>query len=276
MTKGRLAQFEQQIAHLIEGSIARLFANRLHPHEVASRLARAMDENVRTSVDGALIAPNVYIVRLNPEDHAALTGEQAALAEKLAENVIMLASSAEMRLLEAPSVDLRADESVPLYSVEIGAYHVLGSNPPTESMEPVTPPPEVQHSGPRNPQLVIQGTQYIPLDRNVINIGRRKDNHIVINDPRVSRAHAQLRLRFDHYLLYDLGSKAGTYVNGHRITECILRSGDVISLAGAMLVYLEDDISQESRPVSDTQIRPPNRANSAGESAGEPGIDPTL
>jgi len=57
---------------------------------------------------------------------------------------------------------------------------------------------------------------------------------------RVSRSHAQLRLRFGHYVVYDLGSTAGTFVNGQRIEECVLRPGDVISLGGVPVIYGED------------------------------------
>jgi pSer/pThr/pTyr-binding forkhead associated (FHA) protein len=62
----------------------------------------------------------------------------------------------------------------------------------------------------------------------------------VIDDARVSRSHAQLRLRFGHYVVYDLGSSGGTFVNGQRIEECVLRPGDVISLGGVPVIYGED------------------------------------
>src|SRR5262249_47252058 len=125
-----------------------------------------------------------------------------------------------------------------------------------------------------NPQLVLHGTQHLPLDRPVMNIGRRHDNHIVIDDSRVSRAHAQIRLRFGHYVIYDLGSLGGTLVNNHRITEAILKPGDVISLAGVMLVYMEDDGTGDHKPApsaTDTQIR---RVGKLKESDGD--SDPTL
>ncbi len=77
------------------------------------------------------------------------------------------------------------------------------------------------------------------------NIGRRHDNHIVIDDVRVSRVHVQIRLRYEHYVLYDLTSTGGTLVNGPQVNECILNPGDVISLAGVMLVYVEDEPSTD-------------------------------
>jgi hypothetical protein len=256
MNKGRLSQFEQRIAQLVEGSFARLFAGRLHPHEVATRLARAMEDNARTARDGTLLAPNIYSVRLNPEDHTALLAAQPDLALSLSDGIIELAVRAGMHLAESPTINLAPDTTVTLYEIVVEATLSAGAYSPTEAMEPVSaPPPLPAPVSPRNPQLIVQGTEAITLTRPVINIGRRRDNHIVIDDPRVSRAHVQLRLRFERYVIYDLDSKGGTFVNGHRITECILKPGDVISLAGVKLVYMEDDSSSISRDTPiDTQF----------------------
>ena len=93
-----------------------------------------------------------------------------------------------------------------------------------------------------------------------INLGRRLDNHIIIDDPRVSRNHAQLRLRFGHYVVYNLGSTGGTFVNGQRIEECVLRPGDVISLGGVPIIYGEDSSGPgaPSRPARSTMpLKPP-------------------
>jgi hypothetical protein len=274
MGRRRLSQFEEQLAHLVEGGFARLFAGRLHPREVAVRLARAMDENVRLGLDGLIVAPNVYIVHLHPDDHAALLAAHPDLPETLAENVIALAAAADMRLLERPGVTFESDAEMPQYAARVEACHLVGVNLPTHSMTPLPAPPLTPKKIRWDAWLVIQGRPHVALERPAINIGRRKDNHIVIDDPRVSREHAQLRLRFDHYVIYDLDSKAGTYINDQRITEGILRPGDVISLAGVMLVYMEDESADEQgQPIgssTDTQIRPP------GAPDGIEQADPTL
>jgi hypothetical protein len=101
----------------------------------------------------------------------------------------------------------------------------------------------VDHSNetvPMNAFLIMDGSRIIPLNRSVINIGRRLDNHIVIDDPRVSRAHAQLRILKDRYVLFDLNSSGGTFVNGQRLSQSVLYPGDLISLAGVSLVFGHD------------------------------------
>ncbi len=85
--------------------------------------------------------------------------------------------------------------------------------------------------------LVIDGVKVIPLTQAVVNIGRRVENTVVLDDPRVSRKHAQLRAVKGRYVLYDLDSTGGSFVNGVRVTQSLLYPGDVISLAGVNVVY---------------------------------------
>jgi two-component system, NtrC family, response regulator AtoC len=68
-------------------------------------------------------------------------------------------------------------------------------------------------------------------------IGRAPDAGLVVDDPLVSRAHAQLLMVPDGLRLIDLGSRHGTLVNGERITDArMVSSGDVIAVGGTLLV----------------------------------------
>ncbi len=90
---------------------------------------------------------------------------------------------------------------------------------------------------PENAFLLLHGLKVVPLRQAIVNIGSGRDNDLVIDDPRVSRNHAQLRSNQDHYVLCDQNSSAGTYVNGVRTSRSILYPGDLISLAGFALVF---------------------------------------
>jgi pSer/pThr/pTyr-binding forkhead associated (FHA) protein len=94
---------------------------------------------------------------------------------------------------------------------------------------------------PLNAFFVIEGGKYYPLVKEVINIGRRLENDLVVDDPRVSRNHAQLQAIEGHYVLFDLSSTGGTFVNGNRITQTIIYPNDAISLGGAILTYYQDE-----------------------------------
>lgn len=75
-------------------------------------------------------------------------------------------------------------------------------------------------------------------------IGRAHDNDIVLDDPRVSRHHLELRWQADQarFLVVDLNSSGGTLLNGHPIQQCPLEAGDVLLLSGSIeLIYGEQE-----------------------------------
>jgi pSer/pThr/pTyr-binding forkhead associated (FHA) protein len=76
-----------------------------------------------------------------------------------------------------------------------------------------------------------EGKRWI-IDRDTFTIGRASDCDIVLSDRQVSRHHAQVKQDEDGYLLCDLGSKNGTYVNGEELREPYrLKDGDEIQIA---------------------------------------------
>ena len=66
-------------------------------------------------------------------------------------------------------------------------------------------------------------------------IGRSSDNEIVLVDDRVSRHHGQLSSRQGTLVFTDLGSTNGSFVNGTRVREIVLGSGDVVRLGNSTL-----------------------------------------
>ncbi len=94
---------------------------------------------------------------------------------------------------------------------------------------------------PPNAFFIVDGIKFYPLVKAVINIGRRLENDLVIDDRRVSRNHAQLRAIEGHYVLFDLNSTGGTFVNGSRVSETILYPKDTISLGGVKLIFQQDN-----------------------------------
>ncbi len=94
------------------------------------------------------------------------------------------------------------------------------------------------------PKLVIvqaevagEGTPVIEFDDQEITLGRSRDNTVVLNEPSVSRRHAKLMPGDGGWLLVDLGSANGTFVNKKRITEQLLSHGDVVLLGRAELRF---------------------------------------
>ena len=92
--------------------------------------------------------------------------------------------------------------------------------------------------------LIVSSSKVYSFEKQVIKIGRLEDNDLIIDDPRVSRNHAELRYHEGHYVIVDLGSTGGTFVNGVKIERQILDKGDVITLSGIHLVFGQDEFPQ--------------------------------
>ncbi len=85
-----------------------------------------------------------------------------------------------------------------------------------------------------------------PLDGDQLTIGRDATNGVAINDAEVSRKHARMMFQGGKYVLEDLGSTNGTFVNGQRLAgPVVLKSGDVVSL-GEQIVLMYDAISSDA------------------------------
>ena len=129
--------------------------------------------------------------------------------------------------------------------------------------EPETSVPEENDAIPENAILIIEGVRVHPLQGAVINIGRKFENHIVIDDPRISRTHAQLRAIKGHFVLFDLDSTGGTFVNGQRTSQSVLYPGDVISLAGVTLIFSQDTPSPHPERVDTSPLGEPGSTQRA-------------
>jgi pSer/pThr/pTyr-binding forkhead associated (FHA) protein len=137
-----------------------------------------------------------------------------------------------------PTIHLDEDASLPIDDLKIIVHDLTVNRGETAAVHlnvPENPP-----GNPPSAFLIFNGSETFTLNIPVINIGRRPNNQLVIDDPRVSRNHAQLRARRGAFLIADLNSTGGTFVNGERVTQQILKPGDVISLAGVLIIYGEE------------------------------------
>jgi pSer/pThr/pTyr-binding forkhead associated (FHA) protein len=144
----------------------------------------------------------------------------------------------------SPTLSLAEDPDLSPGDFAILASHRIETVENTQEMqseaEAAKPVGESTGGVPENAFLIVEGVKVFQLKQSVVNIGRRLDNSLVIDDPRVSRNHAQLRAIRGRYVLFDLNSSGGTYINGQRTTQSVLYPGDVISLAGVSLIFGQD------------------------------------
>ena len=251
--KARLDYIESRLQSLIEKTVQRFGVDTTW-HPLAHQLVIAMQGNLKTKnnprpiegdphiseVTGRLVAPQNYVILLNPQD-LSIWQSNAGLLNLLRNTLEEAAQEAGVLFEGPPTIRMVADAII-----EPGDIHVEALNPPhifgaTGSL-PLFPGKirEINDPRPHNAFLIVYETTF-PLRLAVVNIGRRSDNHLIIDDPRVSRTHAQLRAVQGHYIIFDLNATGGTYVNGQRVTQYILAPGDVISLAGVPVIYGEDN-----------------------------------
>lgn len=246
----RLAKLEAQIEQFVEGTLTRLLAGRLQAHEVAVRLARAMEDNARPGPHDTRLAPTHYHVRINPDDAGAIRSKTPDLTDSLSSELVIFARQLGLALPGQPVIVIEPDPEVAPHDVvvEASANRPLAQTRPMPALTQATTTPAKAY-------LIVNGDKHVPLDRAVVTIGRKRDNTIVVDDPRVSRHHAQLRQRYTHWILYDLGSASGTYVNNHKVDECLLQPGDVILLANVAFIYGEEEPTDEEETGGTLPIR---------------------
>ncbi|RME91446.1 MAG: DUF2662 domain-containing protein [Anaerolineae bacterium] len=274
----KLAQLESRLQALIEVHLVNLLPGREFEGTLARGLAEAVRNNLLVRADGSRIAPNVYTLIVSPEVGEAWRSA-SHLVEGLKKVLHAVVSEAGMQFSAPPTITLSIDAGLSRDEVRFVASHKVETVGDTVGMPVKEPAEQTGDSGeniPENAFLIVEGTRIFPLERPVVNIGRRLDNHLVIDDPRVSRSHAQLRAIRGRFVIFDLDSTGGTFVNGQRVSQTILYPGDVISLAGVPLIYGQDNPpphmdTGETTPVSPssgerpTAILRPSEEDDEGE-----------
>lgn len=243
-----LNRLESRIEDFIEGSLRRLVGYQISIDTLSSQLARAMLDTIRHDEEGRTYAPDQYAFSFHPQDADNLLEIADELQQHLAEGLLEAVQASDLHLLNEPQLTFAADPTLKMGQIRVIAWHSANPLEFTQAMprEPKTKPGRI----PQGAFLIVEGDQHFPLDRPVINIGRRLDNQLILDDPHVSRTHAQLRARDGRFVLFDLGSTAGTRVNDLPVKQQVLRAGDVIGIAKLRLIYGEDpgDIPDATPP----------------------------
>jgi Nif-specific regulatory protein len=109
--------------------------------------------------------------------------------------------------------------------------------------------------------LVVSGASpgtTLRLDATVlaVTIGRESMRDLRLDDDRVSRLHARLVYRANHWLLEDCGSLNGTFVNSQSVQQTMLEPGDLIRIGDSLILFTGVDRDPGDEPVGADQPRP--------------------
>ena len=190
--------------------------------------------------------PGHFVFYFSQADAKALCHEPE-LETMIAEVMVALGTEYGLVFVRNPRVKIVTRNSLKPGQMEIKPILTKSQNDQTDSFsaqrETAVNPGE--SDSPRASIMVADETIF-PLAGSVTNLGRKSNNHIIFDDLRVSRNHAQIRLIYNEYVLFDTGSSGGTFVNGERISQCTLKPGDVISLAGVKLIFSRDSSTTDT------------------------------
>ena len=242
----KLDQLEARLQTLIEGHIARLLPALLSKDDLIQKMTTAMQAGAQQREDGTFLAPDIFFIQLHPH-HISELPEQDTLMNELAEFILQAGDQAGFFFLRAPTINLVAEPGLEPNEIDIVAR--ISQDIYDETVALDMDVDDSEGNIPQNAFMIVNGSQVFTLEKTVINIGRKSDNELVIDDPRISRQHAQLRATRGRYIIFDLDSTGGTFVNGRRVTQSALHPRDVISLAGVPLVYAQED----SASIDETQ-----------------------
>jgi pSer/pThr/pTyr-binding forkhead associated (FHA) protein len=101
--------------------------------------------------------------------------------------------------------------------------------------------------------FLIVNRQIIPLAKKVTTLGRQLENDIVFHEDHLSRFHAEIIYENGEYILHDKNSTSGTFVNSKRVDQCVLNSGDLISLASIYLMFVNNNPKITGQAMGTTQ-----------------------
>jgi hypothetical protein len=226
-----LARFERLMEDAVEGSLRRVFPTTIQPVQLAKSAARAMEEAQVIGLRGAEV-PNSYRLRLASADLARFADYRGTLARELSHYLVDYARERGLRPIAEPRVELLEDASVRVGSVRAEARYL--DLPPARATEVQAALEgtrrlrlaDLDNARPRKPTAIAPalwltdrfGLRFaLDPPMGVVRVGRATDNEVAIDNQCVSRYHAQLRWVQSNWLVYDLDSTNGSFVDDQRV-----------------------------------------------------------
>jgi hypothetical protein len=248
-----LRSIESKIASLVEGTFSRAFRSEVRPVEIARKLAREMEEHKSLSVSRSYV-PNEYRVFLSPRDRERFADYEDALTGELAGYLLEHARRENLAMMSRPVVEFETDDRLGLG--EFGIQTSLVSAHPESREEAEAPPSpsgrtmiystagrvaeplEERARARQDTALLIHDGKRLVVGSSGVTMGRSHQCELMLDDPNVSRTHAEVRPRGGSWVITDLGSTNGSRVNGRTVEGSeVLKPGDQIELGTSQITF---------------------------------------
>jgi hypothetical protein len=243
---------ESHLRSLFEESLVRVLPGEHTQFNLIDKLLAVINQNLKETGEGTMIAPDRFVIAI-PQNELSNWQQHQDLLEKILVELNTFGTSNGINFPSQPTIHLETlPEGVECrIDIRCAFSPAAPALPDTAAMDhpqDELTPPDV----PQNAFLVIGGKTNFPLIGPVINIGRHSENDLVLDDQYVSRHHAQIRAINKRYVVFDVGSTGGIFINGKQIAQATLHPGDVISMGIINLIYVQDSTSEN--PTSAVQI----------------------
>ena len=247
-----LRGIEQRLERVFEGVFGRAFRTNVQPVELARKLAKEMDEHPSTSVTRVYV-PNEYTIYLSPGDREQFEGYENSLVSELEEYLSEHAARENYALLTPPRILFETDDDLGVgefgIATRMAQYGRTGEEEAPEIpapgatmvYKPRTQPTEAASPldlGVEREVAVLQwdgGRSVLEKQRSVL--GRSRDVDVQLDDPNVSRRHAEIVQEGSTWWLVDLGSTNGTEVDGQRVRRVRLADGSRFTLGETTVTF---------------------------------------
>jgi hypothetical protein len=248
-----LRNLEAKLGGLVEGAFGRAFRTSVQPVELAHKLAKEMEDNQMASVSRVYV-PNHYRVFLSPQDREQFASYEPALRKELSDYLLEHARQEQFALSTRPQVEFHTDERLDLgeFGIQAQLLALPDEEQPAEEGGPAPSSGDFGHTMVYSPSrdarkiepvderrqaLLVGGGRRNVLSGSRVVLGRSREADIVLQDPNVSRRHAEVRREDGGWQIVDLGSTNGIKVNGRRVDNQPLRPGDQITIGVTDLTF---------------------------------------
>jgi FHA domain-containing protein len=252
-----LRSIEHRIESLVEGVFGRAFRAHVQPVELARKLAKEMDEHKTVSISRVYV-PNEYVLYLSPNDREQFATYEESLLTELSDYLSEHARREGYALLSTPRVLLEEDDDLALGEFGIAtrmiqprrakeADEVAAEAAPGATRIYQAAPAATEAVSPEDADrlglahdvrasLRVAGRRHELANERVV-LGRSRECDITIDDPNVSRRHAEIRRENGAYWIVDLKSTNGIEVNGERVQRARLTHADTILIGKTELTF---------------------------------------
>lgn len=206
-----LRNFERRLERIVEGAFSRAFKSGLRPVEIGRRVTREMDDSRSVGVRGGTVVANHFTVHLSQQDADEFAQVTDTMQRELADLARDHAREEGYTFMGPVEILFHVDPGM-----RIGAFSVEARLRQGDG-------------GAGAGAIVLPSGERFVLGDTIVTIGRLPESILVLEDPNVSRQHAEIRPSGNGFVLADLGSTNGSKVNGIKVSERVLEDGDELT-----------------------------------------------